>query len=685
MDELYQALAALMGQHYQASAQDVPWESFLAGAYQAIDRRRGAPSEARLAASSARSLEDKLAAVRRYFPDAVPVNEKQFIYLDPETRRPTLFDEENPWYLPTGRDLLDAAPLVAEGVGGALGAAAGSPLGLGGAIGGAAAGAVAGREFQERTTRALYDVEDSRSVPRQVSDAFTTGLINAGGEGLGRHVGGGAKHVLSRRYGSGVREAADRLSVPLTAGEATGNRGIQLLERGAAASPAGQLTLDNFYTSQLDRLDEAVQAIGQRLGPAARTPNTRGAAASAIQEGAGRAVARYERQVGLLEDALEQSIGGDTLVPVNGAVRALMALRFGMQGAEESLQRQTAPSLQRLEALVRDASQNGGRIPFGALRQIRREIGELKGLSPAAGEYVSGSGQHLSGAYAALTEDLEAAVRSFGPAPAVTLDGGRSLSVEQLWELQQRYVRMARNGARDVNVQALGKLVQDKTPEQALNWALQGSGTSGGRLWSLRQAYEPETWDELASALWYDLGQASPGQAVSDGVEFSAARFLTNWNKMSGDARQALFSGTRYADVADDIDDLVRVVGALKQSGQMRNHSNTAQTLIAQSLLSTSILGGGGALATGSIRGAGGSVVLGIASPYAAAKVFQSRAFVRWLTEAVQATNASPTSWPAYAARAVLIAEQEPELAPFIYDRVVRPMDEYFQRRQSAR
>ena len=112
-----------------------------------IDTFTVAPMQVRAEVAAAPSYDDKLATLKKYYPDAVPVEtyrngadkfgEGNYVFLNPETDRLTLFDEDERLFgmpFPTMRDILaDPGPETAEMIGGTAG-------GFGGAAAGAAIG-----------------------------------------------------------------------------------------------------------------------------------------------------------------------------------------------------------------------------------------------------------------------------------------------------------------------------------------------------------------------------------------------------------------------------------------------------------------------------------------------------------------------------------------------------------------
>ena len=110
---------------------------------------RGAPPVVRMAVGGAPEA-DRLATIRLYYPDARPFGQDNFIFTDPQTNRPTLY---NPRGLDIG-DLYSIRPEAAEAIGGVLGGALAAPFALRGksaSVGipaAAATGAADGRELE---------------------------------------------------------------------------------------------------------------------------------------------------------------------------------------------------------------------------------------------------------------------------------------------------------------------------------------------------------------------------------------------------------------------------------------------------------------------------------------------------------------------------------------------------------
>jgi len=131
-----------------------------------VNTKKGASAKARLGVSVATTPEDKLATLRQFYPDALPVEvfdpengvinfgAGNFIFTDPETNQLTTFDEDFRIFgipVPSARDFIDAGPLLAEVGGGIAGAMVGGTTGTLtgplGTVGGMAVGEGIGCKF----------------------------------------------------------------------------------------------------------------------------------------------------------------------------------------------------------------------------------------------------------------------------------------------------------------------------------------------------------------------------------------------------------------------------------------------------------------------------------------------------------------------------------------------------------
>lgn len=606
-----------------------------------VDKKRGAPARVRLTVGGSPE-QDRLANLKRFYPDAVHYGDQNFVYSDPETGRPTLYN-------PTGLDWGDLASVGREGAefaGGTMGAIAGVPFGgpFGGAIG-AGAGAAAGASLFDTVMNAQGRI-DTRGPLAVLSDAVSAFGVNAAGQKLGELIGFAAKKVIGGAK-DGAKELVDRfraLDIEPPAGAASGSRAIGQIEQMLTATPSSAATMQAQAEKVLGQVSDAADDLAMRFGPV-MTPQGAGAT---IVDAAKGAAKRFGAEQERLYDEAFNLIGKDTPVPLTAVEDLLTTMQRELARAPSAMADAYGPTINKLEQLVDDASDTG--IVFDALRQIRTAIGRQMD-EPLLSQGASLQQAGLRRIYGALTADLSAAAKAAGPGAAKKLEAADAFTRKWM----------------ENSAKLMQKIDRFDADEKAWRFAMSSARDGGTTLQKLRQQFEPEEWDVVAGTVLSRLGKATPGAQDATGEAFSVATFLTNWSKLAPEAKSALFGGERYRALVEPLNTLVEAVSSLKGMSRLSNSSNTAHMLIGYTTL-MSALGGLGALASGVTTGdvKGGAVagaMLGVLGPKAAAKLITSPKFVDWLVSPVTSRRALS----AHMARLWGIAEAEPELREAIH------------------
>ena len=177
---------------------------------------------------------------------------------------------------------------------------------------------------------------------------------------------------------------------------------------------------------------------------------------------------------------------------------------------------------------------------------------------------------------------------------------------------------------------------------------------------------------EIRSTLVDRLGRASAGQQTAEGEAFSPATFLTNWNRLSPEAKNTLFGGKRYAPQRGALEKLTGLMERIKDNGRFANTSNTAGAMNVTLLLATLSGGVVGSIASGDVKGAGKGAATGAAlvlTPRMAAKLITSPRFVEWLAEPLAQTTAGKGfSAASHMSKLAVIAREEPEIRTEIHE-----------------
>ncbi|MGB0854618.1 MAG: hypothetical protein ACPGSI_15090, partial [Pikeienuella sp.] len=199
-------------------------------------------------------------------------------------------------------------------------------------------------------------------------------------------------------------------------------------------------------------------------------------------------------------------------------------------------------------------------LSWQAATDLRSSIGQSVGkINGTLADMDQG---RLKQVYGTLTADLEQAAIAAGP------------NAEKAWRRANNHYRRGAQRIED----ALDKTVKADSPERAFEAfeALtknERSTANANRLYKMKASLPKAEWDTVAASIVDRLGRVSAGQRGADGDGFSPSAFLTNWNKMSPEAKSILLP----ADVRNEMTKLARVAEGSKRANAERNFSNTGQ------------------------------------------------------------------------------------------------------------
>ncbi|MBH1672025.1 hypothetical protein I5U90_03075 [Stenotrophomonas maltophilia] len=252
-------------------------------------------------------------------------------------------------------------------------------------------------------------------------------------------------------------------------------------------------------------------------------------------------------------------------------------------------------------------SQIDGKLPYEALRKLRTLVGgELENTSLVSDVPRS----KWKAVYAALSRDMEAA--------ATTPEAKQAL------DRANRYFN-----ARAKRIDEIDRVIDRNGGAEKIYQAVMGGVKDGGStLRAVMQSLPEEGQKAVTAAALRRMGLANPGAQDAAGEAFSAATFLTNWNKASPEARRALFD--RYGPgFSKNLDKISKVAERIKESqGTLSNASGTARQGVGLGYwgsIAASVLTGN--LATAGALGAGG------AGANILSRVLTNPRTVRWLAD----------------------------------------------------
>jgi hypothetical protein len=200
-----------------------------------------------------------------------------------------------------------------------------------------------------------------------------------------------------------------------------------------------------------------------------------------------------------------------------------------------------------------------GKLPYEAVKRLRTLVGnEIENVSIVSDVPRS----KWKALYGALSQDMKGAADAAGP------------------DAQRAFGRAnAYYQAGTSRIDALSTVL-DKSggPEAIYNAATSGTRDGATTLRTVMQSLKPDQQKVLASTMIRRLGKATAGQQNAAGDEFSMSTFLTNWNKLSPQAKTTLFdrfgSGFR-----SDMDAVARLASNVRQGSKVfANPSGSAST-----------------------------------------------------------------------------------------------------------
>jgi hypothetical protein len=615
----------------------------------AIDMKSGAPARVRLMVGSAPD-KDRLAEVKRFYPDAEPFGEDNFVFTDQKTGKKTLYN-------PKGLDAGDVASIAREGAQ-AVGSAMGATLGAAGsaltgpaapatvipatAAGAGAGSAVAGSLFD--IARSLAGGVDTRNAPERLTDTALDFGSAAVGQRLGEMGGEKLAKVIAGKKNVAVARLQDFKDAGISnppPGAVTGSRMVQGAEKALTDMPASANVMQGARDKVLSEVKQYADDLVKEIGEA----KTKQGAGDVIKAGSQGALERITARTDQIYDKAFELVGPNTKVPLE-SVKQMQAELMALQAkASKSTKGMLGKAAQTVANLVDDAGDEG--LDFSVLRTIRTQ---LRLNIKQTGAMVTGAENAANKSlYAALTNDMSEAAKAAGPEAAKALS------------LADRYTRFQANQVKPL----LEKVVNLDADEKAFGFAMSAAKDGGTKLAALRRNFKPEEWDTVAATVLNRLGQAKAGAQEAAGDTFSVNTFLTNWNGLAKEAKVALFGGTRYSEIRPDLDKLVRIAGALKETERL-TAPGTSRQLAYQGVLSA-LGGGAGLLAGGDMASAGAGVAGTVVAPYVAAKLITSKSFTNWL---VGLGKTGANDMAPQIARLVAIAKAEPaikeEIAQFV-------------------
>jgi hypothetical protein len=471
----------------------------------------------------------------------------------------------------------------------------------------------------------------------------------AGGFGPGLAAGGTAAALRGLARGgeagrTAVQQAIDDFAqsggITPTVGQATGSHALLGIERNVSRIPGGGGPFAALAARQAAGLQGTVDDITSNL--AGGTPITPTTAGSAVQAGIESNVKQLKANAAAAYDHVDSLVPPETPVPVTNTLQALQRIVTPTPGAEASTAGLVPPKLKTMyDNLQTDLQQNGGNVvPYGALKALKSAVGEQTTFGPFPTDPANGAMKQV---YGAIRQDLNTGAASVSPEAQQALTDANSMYAQNQQKLDVLDGVVSRNGG----------------PETVFNVALSGTKQGASTVNQVLSALNQDQRNLFAAALLKRMATASPGmQTSAAGDTFNVDQFLTNWSKISPDARQAIF-GNLPDDYSQNLNTLARNIAALKASNRVLANPSGSAGGIAHSIWWMDLIGSVPMLFVSPHVAVGeAATALGTASAAnIAARVLTSPKAVDWLA---RKTTLALTKYGAAPAAAAISATTQP-------------------------
>jgi len=419
----------------------------------------------------------------------------------------------------------------------------------------------------------------------------------------------------------------ERLGTTPTVGQATGRR-AQSVEQMLSNYPGGAGRIAGFGEQQQAAIGGKVEQIAEDLSRA--TPTTAG---KAIEQGA---ESFRESTIGFgkgskaskLYDEVENLIGKNhTVVPKN-TMAFLEEINTPIPGLERTSRSTmiTSPEMRQIsDDLFADwydlTIQGKQGFSYEGIKALRSRIGNAIGSSLFNPNVDTAQLRRM---YGLLSQDIAESLAN-NPKALSKLKRADLFYNKAMQRMDEIAKIVDKNGGGEVIFNAL----------------LSGTKDGATRLTSVMRSLPIEARKDVTAAVIRKMGTATPGKAASDvfADQFSSETFLTNYNKLSKEAKMALFGQAAYGKTFfSDMDAVARAAQNLRESGKyLMNTSGTARQSQFTSLFSAvasipGLIAGGAtqsAVAGGITAGAAALGSAGIAN--LSARLMTNPRFVRWL------------------------------------------------------
>lgn len=614
-----QNLNALIALYDKEKGKNPEWDRDTLAAIQAgmsqinegqINQDRGASAGVRAQVGAAQSPEDRLATMRRFYPEAIPYGDDNFLAINRRNNQPFLYN-------PPGMDLGDIPEYgreITTGLAGIGAAMATSPAVLTGAgaptpyVAGGLASAGAGLLY-DQGMKNLGETVDTRTLGEQVEDFSVEAVLGMlPVDKAGAPISNFFRNRIIDPSKNAVREIVEKYDIEATAGT-VGDGFLKSLEAGSqrmgAAMNNFQEAADRMYAGIETMIDDLYTNMGGRT--------TSIDAGRRVIESGQDFIRNFRSQSDAMYDAVDEVIDPNAFIVPSNLKGAAQEMMFA-SGLGKLFQKDLAGNI----VSTIDAE---GPIPYSELAKIRSALGEIIGSKNLVGPGDIGLGQAKK-LYEAITKDMQEMAKSQGDEAVAA------------WQAANDFYRVGSTTIDEVIYPTMtsrgGKEWLPPEDVQRRMARLAAGDPDGLARMQTSGVLSRDDMGQVGAGILDDLGQGTPGSAAVIEDRLSPARIpaQTSNKVIHEESKDVLFNMTSR----EIFEDLRVLGGAVKETDELVNRSGTGNMNVLSGMLS----GAGTALAGGDPAQMGGAFLAGVVLPYLGSKGLQSRPFINWVTKGAE-------------------------------------------------
>lgn len=396
-----------------------------------------------------------------------------------------------------------------------------------------------------------------------------------------------------------------------------------------AQALAGNIMTEGPIGAASQRAREQTMAAVERIAGQYGQAEGRDATGRVLRSATEDAATRLRTEGGTLYEPVRALEANTTPIPLTNSAQAVQSqLEIFQTPAVSEWFTRNATDLAQFRDVLNKANNE---VTFAEARQLRSIVGKM--LSDPQ-VFNSQSERGLRALYGSLSEDIANGARQLGGEEAAAAlsradafyAGARTRADSTLRQFYQ-----SRGGREVTDAEAYNLLISQARTR--------GNRSSFGAVRQLRDSVTPQEWGDIAGGVIRTLG--------GEGDNFSIAKFATEFESLTPEARRIIFGGRGREREFADLQALARVARQQQQAGRFYNYSESGNTAGNIGTISGLV----SALATGNIGLAAGIAGAGI-SGNALARILTSPGVARWLArpvnEAVPAAEALARRNPAF-------------------------------------